>query len=257
MPLRAAWLLSSVFLACCPAAPCGDSDTDPLPPGAFARLGTTRLRARTPEVTSLACSADGKRFASVEVDPASGETIRLWEAATGKELLQIPRPGSHVPIALSPDAKLLASGGAPHEAVRLWDTRSGREVRRFRRRALPPDLVCNVRCVAFSPDGRFLAAGYDDQGMTLWEAATGKEIRTWRAHEDWVHRVVFSPDTRLLFSGSRDGKTCVWDVPTGKRRSAVAGLPCAFSPVAKALVVAKGTAVSFRDPATGKELRAA
>src|SRR5262249_20163951 len=94
-----------------------------------------------------------------------------------------------------------------------------------------------------------------DKGMTLWEMATGKEVRTWRAHEDWVHRVLFSLDARMLVSGSRDGKTRVWDVPTGKQRSAVAGLPCGFSAVAKALVVAEGTAVSFRDPATGKELR--
>src|SRR5205807_1030896 len=89
-------------------SPPADRHGDPLPPGAFARLGTVRLRAHTPEVSALAYSADGKRLASVEVDPSSGTTIRLWEAGTGRELLQVPRAGSHVPIALSPDGKLLA-----------------------------------------------------------------------------------------------------------------------------------------------------
>jgi WD40 repeat protein len=272
-PPRVLFLIACLFFARCPAArgetltvkdnktrenlasPPVDRHGEPLPPGAFARLGTLRLRARTPEVQSLACSANGKLLASVEVDPASGTTIRLWEAATGKELLHLPQAGWHVPIALAPDGKFLASGGPPHQAVRLWDTRTGREVRRLSRKPLAPDLVCNVRCVAFSLDGKFLAAGYDDKGLTLWEAATGKEIRTWRAHDDWVHRIVFSPDARLLSSGSRDGQTCVWDVPSGKRRSAFPGVPCGFSAVAKALIVSRGTAVSFRDPAQGKELR--
>src|SRR5712692_643659 len=58
-----------------------DQHGDPLPEGAVARIGTVRLRHAGP-VTALAYSHDGKILASGSEDG----TIRLWDAATGKEL---------------------------------------------------------------------------------------------------------------------------------------------------------------------------
>src|SRR4051794_13868907 len=59
-----------------------DGHGDPLPPGAFARIGTTRLwtRCKTPP---LAYSPDGKLIASGEYDGK----VHLWDPATGKDLL--------------------------------------------------------------------------------------------------------------------------------------------------------------------------
>src|SRR5437763_1227334 len=58
-----------------------DPHGDPLPEGAIARIGTVRLRHAGP-VTALAYSHDGKVLASGSEDG----TIRLWDAANGKEL---------------------------------------------------------------------------------------------------------------------------------------------------------------------------
>src|SRR5215468_8173835 len=63
-------------------APAVDALGDPLPTGAVARLGTTRLRHRG-YVVALAFSSDGKRLASGGYDPAA----HVWDAATGRRLL--------------------------------------------------------------------------------------------------------------------------------------------------------------------------
>ena len=69
-----------------------------------------------------------------------------------------------------------------------------------------------VTSVAFSPDGRLLASGSDDQTVKLWDVATGQEVRTLSGHTAPVRSLAFSPDGRLLASGSWDGTVRIWGV---------------------------------------------
>lgn len=68
--------------------------------------------------------------------------------------------------------------------------------------------------IAFSPDGRYIASGGDDQKVKLWEVASGKEIKTFDGHSSGIYSVAFSPDGRKLVSGSSDGAK-MWDINTG------------------------------------------
>ena len=72
-----------------------------------------------------------------------------------------------------------------------------------------------VESVAFSPDGRFLASGSQDQTVRLWEVPTGQSLKTLSGHTNKVWSVVFSPDGRLLASGSADATIKLWDIQTG------------------------------------------
>src|SRR5262249_56963704 len=66
------------------------------------------------------------------------------------------------------------------------------------------------------PDGRTVASGSYDRTVRLWEAATGKEVRRFPGHAEYVKAVAFSPDGTALASGGLDAAILLWDV-TGRR----------------------------------------
>ena len=140
--------------------------------------------------------------------------------------------------------------------------------------AQKPELVVqtghssSISEVAFSPNGKLLASGSNDNTVKLWDVATGRELRTFTGHSKGVGAVAFSPDGRLLASGSDDKTVRLWDAATGRELRNLTGhsksiTSVAFSPDGKTLVSASGfnSGNSAPDPmrlwdvATGRELR--
>src|SRR4030095_8176606 len=73
--------------------------------------------------------------------------------------------------------------------------------------------------IAFSPDGQRLAAASWDQSagtIKVWDAATGTESLTIRAHPKPVTSVAFSPDGKRLASAGGEKSFKVWDATTGQ-----------------------------------------
>ncbi|MGL4550178.1 MAG: hypothetical protein ACRC33_03235, partial [Gemmataceae bacterium] len=98
MPARC--LLLALFTGCLAAPAADDVHGYPLPPGAVARLGTTRFRHASFVGTGLAFAADGRTL----VAGGDGPVLTVWDARTGQQL-RVIRPGTfhaHT-FALSPD----------------------------------------------------------------------------------------------------------------------------------------------------------
>jgi WD40 repeat protein len=93
------------------------------------------------------------------------EGIRLLDANTYAEVRALRGAGGR-PLAFSPDGKRLATGnnGRSGGNVKLWDVKAGRELLTLR---VPPDSI-NTYCLAFSPDGYYLAAG-DHLYVRIWD----------------------------------------------------------------------------------------
>jgi WD40 repeat protein len=81
----------------------------------------------------------------------------------------------------------------------------------------------DIWSVAFSPDGKTLASGSEDNTIKLWDLTTGKEKATFPGHTDCVRSVAFSPDGKTLASGSTDQTIRLWDVESQQERATLRG----------------------------------
>lgn len=68
----------------------------------------------------------------------------------------------------------------------------------------------------FSPNSRFILSGSVDSTISIWDVATGREVRSFTGHTKGVHTAVFSPDGRMVLTTSWDGTARLWDVATGR-----------------------------------------
>jgi WD40 repeat protein/serine/threonine protein kinase/tetratricopeptide (TPR) repeat protein len=72
-----------------------------------------------------------------------------------------------------------------------------------------------VHGVAFSPDGKTILTGCEDNVARLWDAA-GRPIGEPLRHQGRVLSVAFSPDGRVALTGSEDGTARLWDANSGR-----------------------------------------
>jgi RNA polymerase sigma factor (sigma-70 family) len=205
----------------------------------------------------LAFSPDGKLLAA---------GWQVWEVATGRKVRELSGGGEP---GFSPDGKWLALAGyLPNrvEPVVLYDTASWRKVRSLEADPAGKLSVTPYRpALAFSPDGKLLVAGTAQDGVRIWEAATGKRIAFLPAPSSGEGSLSISPDRKLLAVAS--SRTTIWDLATRKLLHELDGASVvAFSPAAAPPLLATGggpagsatlggaPAVRFWDPRSAKEV---
>jgi WD40 repeat protein len=189
----------------------------------------------------------------------------LW-LASGSTLLwpQEQKQGGSTPVyrslAFSPDGKLLAAGSggilflgqaADPGSLAVWNIASRRP------RFSQPEKT-GISSVAFSPDGKLLAAGTFSDVCKVLDTATGKVKMLLPGHGQAARAVAFAPDGKTLATGSYDSKIRLWDLATSTLAMTLEGhtervFRLAFSPDGALLASSSGDhSVRLWDLKSGK-----
>ncbi|MGE0758227.1 MAG: WD40 repeat domain-containing protein, partial [Pirellulaceae bacterium] len=171
---------------------------------------------RPPENFTLAAVAlnqDGTRVVAAGI----GGSMYWWETAKGGEgtplVVRTESTESIQGLSFSPDGNRVATG-SQEGGVAVWELATNETMVTW-------NVAGPASCVAFSPDGRWLAAGTgkmsfgwpQDSPIHVWDLTTGRGLEARVGHEDVVTDVAFSPDSQRKASSSRDGSVRVWDIP--------------------------------------------
>ncbi|MFI5987359.1 hypothetical protein ACIBEA_41630 [Streptomyces sp. NPDC051555] len=139
-------------------------------------------------------------------------SVILWNPATGTKVAELAGgQGLMQQVRFSGDGRLLASSGidGTSGSVIVWDVAQRRQVTR-----LVEDG--GGRGMAFSADGRLVAAGTAGGSIALHDLSTGART-VLAAGPAQVTSLAFSPDGGLLVSASGADGPQVWEVGTGRR----------------------------------------
>lgn len=245
----------------------GVSASSPAPHGSAVALGSLdgsvyvcsiegdelrELGAHRDRVNMVCFAADGRTLATASSDG----TGRIWDAATGRVLLEVEHGTRARAVYLTHDGTTLvtASGELPpiedDGRLNVWDVESGE----LRHTLLHPSPVRGTACdprgqrvaaisrdgivsvwslvdgseawsldlgpegytVTFSPDGREVGVGHG-LGAEVRDAATGERLHSLAGHEDRpVSSVAFSTDGTSIATGSFDQSVRIWERDTGQ-----------------------------------------
>jgi WD domain, G-beta repeat len=148
--------------------------------------------------------------------------VLLWDVATDQPIRELRHESTPTAIAFSPEGKHLAVA-AQDGSVRMWDYVTGRPgmileaVLPRTEGATSPQAFAAWHpgiqfTLAYSPDGRTLAAAGKDSLIHLWETATLKKRATLAGHTGAVYAVSFAADGKTLASAGQDGVVRLWDM---------------------------------------------
>ncbi len=182
-------------------------------------------------VQDLALSPDGLTLATVGAEG----TVQLLERDSGREIRHLTQPrsiygvASLYGVAFSPDGTRIAAASGDNNAY-IWNVSTGKLERTLsgnkadegrvnrqddRRGFSDPGLRGFARCLAWSPDGKTLAVGYEARGIGLWDVQSGAIKTRLFGHKNWVLSLAFRPDGKQLVSAAGDASVRFWDLGRG------------------------------------------
>jgi WD40 repeat protein len=230
--------------------------------GGPAPVPARRLDGHTNRITRLCATPDGRWLLSASLD----HSIRYWDMqadAKGDDVVVLnarrraelaarrngpkPPPPVEAKVKVQPAARVL-------DAHKEW-----------------------VTALSLTPDAKHLLSGDDGGNVLLWDRASGKELRRWKA-KAWVQAAALAPDGRqafvserkpLVFDSGRRSGAVLWDAAAGtiqhdlgKDFKGMFFSAAAYSPDGKTLAISRGGevdgpkgTVTLIDPTSGKKIR--
>ena len=208
------------------------------------------LNGHTGPTTMVAYSPDGKYVLTGSMD----NTARLWDAATGEQVMVFTCPAGIDAVGFTPDGKFVLTG-SEDDTTRLWNASTGQMVRKFPNNEPPGNWINNL---TVSPDGKYLVTVSYDRTARLWDLATGQFIRYFGGRQAVLEAVKFTPDGRQVVIAGDDNVVRIWSMQTFQGGMVFSGHTAslrevAFSPDGKLVVTAsEDHTARIWDPANGR-----
>ena len=126
--------------------------------------------------------------------------------------------------------RLLTTGGSPEQIALLslrsmktrYTTEGDAALAAAARLEYPVRLFTAganaIRALAFSPDGKYILSGGDDQTARLWDVGNGQEVRRFIGHTGIIFKVYCSPDGKNVLTVDNADNIIMWDAVTGQER---------------------------------------
>ena len=198
---------------------------------------STELIGHSRMILSLAINGDGSLVATGAWDYVA----KIWDSKSGKCLLTFNGDKKKITsLAFSPDGKLLATAASKSKVIAklnrpsnwvimIWNIETEKKLNTIRGEAIIEKLwgrfvdkklnqghTSTITTSSFSPDGRLIGTGSDDNMAKVWEVKTGRLRFTLHGHSDTIQSISFSPDGRFVVTGSADKTIKICKLSTGK-----------------------------------------
>lgn len=180
-----------------------------------------RLRGHAKLVRAAAFSPDESLLATCGEDGS----VRVWSCASGEPIREwSDESGEVYSVIFSHDGSTVATINHAKK-IKLWSTTTWVCMQTLDADLglASPNAVTYEGSLAYSPNGKILASGTDDQLIRLWDPATGNSTRTIFGYSNPAYATAISPDGRQFAVGAEDHSIHLWDSHSGQYRGQLRG----------------------------------
>lgn len=185
--------------------------------------------------------------------------IRIWSVPDRRLRRSITTKGTIKSLAFSPDDSKVITGG--YRVPFVWDLKTGRQLQGLQA-PFPPterNIWSAIHSVAWSPNGKAVAAGTESMDIKLWDVARGNELLSLDVKTNPVKSIAFSPDGKTLAAGLSCGFVMLWDMTSGQQLLSIHAHKdridsITFPPDGKQLASTGSGELKLWSPISGKEL---
>ncbi|XP_061815017.1 WD repeat-containing protein 27 isoform X1 [Nerophis lumbriciformis] len=188
----------------------------------FVKLARCFSTSSGADITDL--SAINDFFSYIVLACATDRSIQVFDMNKGRVAAEVPDAHSRAIHCITQNKGSMFSTQAPEsynlfltsavtDGVKMWDLRTLRCVRRYENHV----NRCHPCSSTFSPCGRFIASGSEDNCAYVYDIRSSSYLHKLQRHSETVLSVAFNPATPQLLTGTLDGKISLFEPSSGVR----------------------------------------